>query len=116
VALIGDAASASDPIWGLGLSLTSRDARVLSDLLRANDDWDSACHSYARAHDEYFSNLRGADNIMRELLVDRGPEADARRAKALPRVASGVAQLPDQGFCGPDQPFDEAARNRLYGD
>ena len=116
VVLIGDAASASDPIWGQGLSLTCRDARVLTDLLRENRDWAAACREYAWAHDQYFTNLREADNCMREILVDRGPEADARRARALPRVAQGIAQMPDQGFCGPDEPFDEADRRRLFGD
>jgi 2-polyprenyl-6-methoxyphenol hydroxylase-like FAD-dependent oxidoreductase len=116
VVLIGDAASASDPIWGQGLSLTCRDARVLTDLLRENRDWAAACHAYAQAHDQYFTNLREADNCMRELLIDRGPQADALRARALPRVAQGIAQMPDQGFCGPDKPFDEADRRRLFGD
>jgi 2-polyprenyl-6-methoxyphenol hydroxylase-like FAD-dependent oxidoreductase len=46
--LIGDAAGASDPIWGQGLSLTCRDARVLTDLLRENQDWAAACSDYAR--------------------------------------------------------------------
>ncbi len=115
VVLIGDAAGASDPIWGQGLSLTCRDARVLTDLLRESQDWTAACHAYAAAHDQYFTNLREADNCMRELMVDRGPEADARRAQALPRVAQGIAQMPDQGFCGPDKPFDEADRRRLFG-
>ncbi len=116
VVLIGDAASASDPIWGQGLSLTCRDARVLTDLLRESQDWAAACRVYAEAHDQYFTNAREADNCMRELLVDRGPEADARRARALPRVAQGIAQMPDQAFCGPDKPFDEADRRRLFGD
>ncbi len=115
VVLIGDAASASDPTWGQGLSLTCRDARVLTDLLRENQDWAAACQAYALAHDQYFMNLREADNCMRELLVDRGPQADALRARALPRVAQGIAQMPDQGFCGPDQPFDQADRRRLFG-
>jgi 2-polyprenyl-6-methoxyphenol hydroxylase-like FAD-dependent oxidoreductase len=116
VVLIGDAAGASDPIWGQGLSLTCRDARVLTDFLREHQDWAAACRAYAAAHDQYFTNLREADNCMRELLVDRGPEADRRRARALPRVAQGIAQMPDQGFCGPDQPFDAADRQRLFGD
>jgi 2-polyprenyl-6-methoxyphenol hydroxylase-like FAD-dependent oxidoreductase len=115
VVLIGDAASASDPIWGQGLSLTCRDARVLTDLLRENQDWAAACSDYARAHDQYFTILREADNCLREILVDRGPEADTRRARALPRVAQGIAQMPDQGFCGPDKSFDEADRRRLFG-
>ena len=40
VALIGDAADASDPTWGQGLSLTVRDVRVLRDQLLAHEDWE----------------------------------------------------------------------------
>ena len=88
---------------------------MLTDLLRENRDWAAACQAYALAHDQYFTNLRDADNCMRELLVDRGPHADALRARVPPRVAQGIAQMPDQGFCGPDKPFDEADRRRLLG-
>jgi menaquinone-9 beta-reductase len=35
MALIGDAAAASDPSWGEGLSLTLRDVRLLRDSLIA---------------------------------------------------------------------------------
>ncbi len=116
VVLVGDAAGASDPIWGQGLSLTSRDARVLTDCLRENRDWGEACRAYARVRDRYFKILREADNCSREILIDRGAEADARRARALPRIAQGIAQLPDQAFSGPDEPFGEADRRRLFGD
>jgi 2-polyprenyl-6-methoxyphenol hydroxylase-like FAD-dependent oxidoreductase len=105
VVLIGDAAGASDPIWGQGLSLTCRDARVLADFLRENQNWGAACRAYAQAHDRYFTILREADQ-----------EVDARRARALPRLAQGIAQMPDQGFCGPNKPFDEDDRRRLFGD
>jgi len=115
VVLIGDAAGASDQIWGLGLSLTCRDMRVLTSFLRESQDWAAACRDYAQTHDQYFTIVREADNCMREILVDRGPEADATRA-ALPRLAQGIAQLPDHLFCGPDKPFDEADRHRLFGD
>jgi 2-polyprenyl-6-methoxyphenol hydroxylase-like FAD-dependent oxidoreductase len=116
VVLIGDAAGASDPIWGHGLSLTCRDARVLTDLLLESQNWGAACSAYAQAHDQYFTIMREADNCLREILVDRGPEAHARRTRVFPRVAQGIAELPDQGFCGPDRPFDEADRRRLFGD
>ncbi|MDQ3937337.1 MAG: FAD-dependent monooxygenase, partial [Chloroflexota bacterium] len=49
VALIGDAAATSDPTWGQGLSLTLRDARVLRDVLLAEEDRDAAGHAYAAA-------------------------------------------------------------------
>jgi 2-polyprenyl-6-methoxyphenol hydroxylase-like FAD-dependent oxidoreductase len=52
VALIGDAAGASDPTWAQGLSITTRDVRVLTEKLNATDDWNEAGHAYARVRDE----------------------------------------------------------------
>jgi menaquinone-9 beta-reductase len=42
IALIGDAAAASDPSWGQGLGITLRDTRVLRNSLLADEDWDRA--------------------------------------------------------------------------
>ena len=39
VVLVGDAAGASDPSWGSGLSRTLRDVRLLRDALIADNDW-----------------------------------------------------------------------------
>lgn len=116
VVLIGDAAGASDPTWGLGLSLTLRDVRVLTDLLKGERDWDTACREYARQRYQYFDLLRRVHNCLRELLLDPGPEADARRMKALPKIAQEPTRMPDQGFSGPDRPFDEADRRRMFGE
>jgi 2-polyprenyl-6-methoxyphenol hydroxylase-like FAD-dependent oxidoreductase len=113
--LVGDAAGASDPIWGKGLSLTMRDARVLSDLLQSNDDWDGGCHEYARQHHTYFRVLQALDNSMRELLLDPGLETDTRRQRALALIAQDPTRLPD-AIAGPDRPFDEAARRRMFGE
>jgi len=44
VALLGDAASTSDPTFGQGLSLALRDARVLRDQLLANSDGATPSH------------------------------------------------------------------------
>ena len=44
VALLGDAASTSDPAFGQGLSTTLRDVRVLRDCLLADEDWTAAGH------------------------------------------------------------------------
>jgi 2-polyprenyl-6-methoxyphenol hydroxylase-like FAD-dependent oxidoreductase len=115
VVLVGDAAGASDPIWGKGLSLTMRDARLLTDLLRSNDDWDAACDEYARQHDAYFGILHAVDNSLRELLIDPGLETDARRMRALALIEQDPTRLPDV-LAGPDTPFDEAARRRMFGE
>ena len=42
VVLVGDAAGWNDPIIGLGLSITYRDVRTVSDLLLGSDDWSVA--------------------------------------------------------------------------
>src|SRR5208337_1382452 len=54
---------------------------IRSTRISENQDWAEACHAYAQAHDQYFTILREADNCLREILLDRGPEADARRAR-----------------------------------
>jgi 2-polyprenyl-6-methoxyphenol hydroxylase-like FAD-dependent oxidoreductase len=62
IALIGDAAVASDPSWGQGLALTLRDVRVLSDVLLADTDRNRAGHAYAAAHDRYYGTLHTIEN------------------------------------------------------
>src|SRR5690349_6321874 len=53
VALVGDAAAASDPSWGQGLGSALRDARLLRDHLLSSEDWDAAGHAYAEEHDRH---------------------------------------------------------------
>jgi hypothetical protein len=45
-----------------------------------------------------------------------GPEAEARRARALPLLAQDGARVPDHIFGGPDLPADEAVRRRFFGE
>ncbi|HKV54917.1 MAG TPA: FAD-dependent monooxygenase, partial [Candidatus Binataceae bacterium] len=84
VVLLGDAAGASDPSWGQGLSLTLRDARILAENLLSSDDWDAAAHAYAAAHDRYFSVERIVGQWAFDLFFAGDVEADTRRARALP--------------------------------
>jgi 2-polyprenyl-6-methoxyphenol hydroxylase-like FAD-dependent oxidoreductase len=116
VVLIGDAAAASDPCFGCGLSLTLRDVRVLRDCLVAGSDWDAAAHAYADEHDRYSGALRAIIGWMRDLYYERGPEAEARRAHALPRLAREPARVPDLRGAGPEAPSDDAARRRFFGE
>jgi menaquinone-9 beta-reductase len=44
VVLVGDAAAATDPDWGTGLSLTLLDVLHLRDSLCSSSDWDAAIH------------------------------------------------------------------------
>ena len=116
VVLIGDAAAATDPAFGDGLSLTLRDVRTLSGRLLATSDWDQAAEAYAVEHARYYGALRRIQGWTRELLFERGPAADARRAHALPLLAKEPDRRLDYPAWGPDGPSDEAARRRFYGE
>lgn len=84
--LIGDAAGASDPTSGQGLSLTSRDVRVLAEKLLSANDWDAAAHSYAEDHDRYFNVTREVGQWLFDIFLARGPEHDRLRERALPHL------------------------------
>lgn len=116
VALIGDAAAASDPSWGQGLSLTLRDVRVLRDHLLANTDWEAAGHAYAQAHDWHYGVIHRVDHWQTEMFLAMGPEAEARRARALPLILQDETRVPDHVYSGPDLPADEAVRRRFFGE
>jgi menaquinone-9 beta-reductase len=116
VALIGDAAAASDPTYGQGMSLTMRDARVLSDHLLASDDWEAAAHAYARNHDSYYQVTHRVDGWFNELLLTQGSEASARRERAFSLMAEDPTRIPDHVISGPDLPADETVRRRFFGE
>lgn len=114
IALIGDAAAATDPSWGCGLSLTLRDVRRLSDHLLAKDDWQTAAGAYAIEHDDDYDALHRLQDWMTELLYGIGDDADARRHFVLPYLAREPGRAPDLVGRGPECPHDEAARRRLF--
>jgi 2-polyprenyl-6-methoxyphenol hydroxylase-like FAD-dependent oxidoreductase len=116
VALLGDAAASNDPTWGQGLSLALRGARTLRDALLRNEEWDAAGHDYAREQDRYYGDLRTVAGWFREFFMTTGPEADARRARALPLIGHDPTRVPDHLFSGPDLPVNEHVRTRLFGE
>jgi 2-polyprenyl-6-methoxyphenol hydroxylase-like FAD-dependent oxidoreductase len=116
LALIGDAAGSTDPTWGQGLSLTLRDARVLAGQVLASEDWDAAGHAYAREHDRYLNSALATQGWLFDLFFELGPEADARRERALQRLASEPDRMPDHNFSGPDLPCDDHVRRRFFGE
>lgn len=116
LALIGDAAATSDPAFGQGLSTTVRDARVLRDQLMATDDWNAAGHAYAAEHDRYSGVTHKVNNWFRQVFLEQGPDADARRAKALPLLAKDPTSAPDHLLSGPDLPSDESVRRKFFGE
>jgi 2-polyprenyl-6-methoxyphenol hydroxylase-like FAD-dependent oxidoreductase len=116
IALIGDAAASNDPSFGEGLSLTVRDVRVLRDQLLSHEDWDAAGHAYAAEHDRYYGTLHTATGWFGQILLESGPEAEARRTKAMPLIAQDGTRVPDHLFSGPDLPLDETVRRRFFGE
>jgi 2-polyprenyl-6-methoxyphenol hydroxylase-like FAD-dependent oxidoreductase len=116
VALLGDAAAASDPTWGQGLSLTLRDARVLRDQLVATNNWEAAGHAYATEHDRHTEVNRVVNLWYAEFYLKTGPDADARRARALPLIAQDPTRQPDTPYSGPDHPVNEAMKKRFFGE
>ncbi len=116
VALIGDAAAASDPSWGQGLSLALRDVHVLRDALLANDDWGAAGEAYATEHDRYFGVLHTVEDWLTQFFYETGPAADERRNRAFPLIAQDPTRVPDALFSGPDHEVNDTMRRRFFGE
>ena len=102
VALIGDAAAASDPSFGQGLALTVRDVRILRDALVTQEDWEVAGHTYATEHDRYYGVIHTLDNWVAELFLRTWTAAEARRARAVPLIVQDRSRMPDLYGVGPE--------------
>ena len=93
-----------------------RDVRVLSDAL-TQDAWDAGGHAYADAHDQGFATTHMVEDLFTTFFLETGPEADARRARALARIAEDPARVPDALMSGPDAaPFTDDTRRRFFAD
>jgi len=115
LALIGDAAAATDPSWGCGLSKTMLDIETLSKCLLETDDWGAALAKYAKEHDDLYMKLHNILGWMTQLFWTPGPEADARREKVNGKMAVNPMAYPDAAGLGPFGPCDETARRLLLG-
>lgn len=80
------------------------------------DDWDAAGHEYAAEHDRYYGVMHKVNDWFRQIFLEQGPEADARRAKALPLLAEDPTRAPDHLFSGPELPADEPVRRKFFGE
>src|SRR6059036_1999225 len=50
-------------------------------------------------------------------LLEIGPQADALRGRALPRLLEDLSRLPDTPISGPEAaPVDEGTRRRFFGE
>jgi 2-polyprenyl-6-methoxyphenol hydroxylase-like FAD-dependent oxidoreductase len=116
LALIGDAAAATDPSWGCGLSKTMVDVDTLATCLAESDDWDEAVRRYATTHDDYYGKLHEIHGWMNELVWTGGPASDERRARVFPRMIADPAGFPDSTGQGPFGPCDDRARRLILGE
>ncbi len=122
VVLIGDAAGWNDPIIGLGLSITYRDVRIVSDILKASDDWSpSAFAPYGEERRERMRRLRFAAALSATLDMEFDAAARERRRSYHQRVAQdmslglhGLAVLAGPEAVPPET-FSDAYRARVLG-
>ncbi|MEQ9315060.1 MAG: FAD-dependent monooxygenase [Henriciella sp.] len=118
--LIGDAAGWNDPINGLGLSITYRDVRMVSDILKATSEGEAPdFSSYAAERAERMRRLRFAGQLQAALDMEFSEEARERRKRYHERKAVD----PTLGIHGaaimggpesvPAEMFTEAHRDRV---
>lgn len=118
--LIGDAAGWNDPINGLGLSITYRDVRITSDILKiAGKGGQPDFAPYAAERSERMRRLRFAGQLQATLDMEFGEAAKARRLLYHNRRV----QDPTIGIHGlailagpetvPEEFFTEQHRNRV---
>lgn len=88
VVLVGDAAGWNDPIIGLGLSITYRDVRIVSDLLKGTDNWATLSFApYAEERAERMRRLRFAGQLQAAIDMEFDERARARRRSLFQRAA-----------------------------
>ena len=118
--LIGDAAGWNDPINGLGLSITYRDVRIVSDILKATPPGEAPdFSSYAEERTERMRRLRFAGHLQATLDMEFGEAARERRKRYHERSASDQT-LGLHGFAimggpesVPDEIFTDAHKERV---
>ena len=123
VVLVGDAAGWNDPIIGLGLSITYRDVRIVSELLKATDNWEQLDFElYGTERAERMRRLRFAAKLQAAIDMEFGEEARARRRRHFERAAAdpslkmhslAVMAGPE---AAPAEIFTEAHRARVLED
>ena len=79
--LVGDAGGWNDPIIGQGLSITYRDVRIVSDILKLGDWSYAAFAAYGQERSERMRRLRFAASLTSSLDAEFGPEPAARRKR-----------------------------------
>jgi 2-polyprenyl-6-methoxyphenol hydroxylase-like FAD-dependent oxidoreductase len=109
--LVGDAAGWTDPLSGCGLSSAYRDARVVSEILLASDDWSPAALApYAAERSERLRRLRYVSNIETALQCEFDERGRTRRRQFQQRSQTDPTVLSHilANLCGPESQPSEA--------
>ncbi|MFN3523626.1 MAG: FAD-dependent oxidoreductase [Phenylobacterium sp.] len=122
IVLVGDAAGWNDPILGLGLSITYRDVRIVSELLKGEDDWSALSFApYAEERAERMRRLRFVAKLQATIDMEFGERAQARRRDLFERSAAdpslkaaAFAVMAGPETLPPDM-FTEEHRARVLG-
>jgi 2-polyprenyl-6-methoxyphenol hydroxylase-like FAD-dependent oxidoreductase len=120
--LVGDAAGWNDPIIGMGLSITYRDVRTVSDLLLGSDDWSPALFApYAEERYERMRRLRFVASLVSSLDAEFDEAARRRRAsyharaKADPNLGAHMFAVMAGPETAPPEVFTPLHRERVLG-
>lgn len=121
--LIGDAAGWNDPIVGLGLSITYRDVRIVSELLLGSENWNPELFApYAEERRERMRRLRFVAGITSTLDAEFDEAARTRRRSYFERSANDMS-LGAHAFAimggpemAPPETFTPAYRARVLGE
>lgn len=121
VALVGDAAAASDPSFGSGVALALLGARLLTDRLLQEGELTPAAveragHAYAHDFAAGYGALHRHIDWLTTLYRRPGPAGDELRARLYPLHAAEPWRSPDVVGVGPEAPSDEEARRRFFGE
>lgn len=122
VVLVGDAAGWNDPIIGLGLSITYRDVRLVSELLKSTNLWNNeTLRPYGEERRERMRRLRFAASLQAGLDMEFGQAARERRrlhfehAAADPTLGIHAVAVMAGPEAAPAEFFTEQHRARVLG-
>lgn len=121
--LVGDAAGWNDPILGLGLSITYRDVRIVSELLKSSPAWETLSFAaYGEERAERLRRLRFTARLQATLDMEFGDEARERRrslfrrAKLDPTLKAHAYAVMAGPESLPAELFSDEHRARVLGD
>ena len=121
VVLVGDAAGYNDPIIGQGLSITSRDTRLVTEAILSSDDWaPELFEPYAAERLERMRRLRRSAQVYAIAVGAQGAAGRDRENRARVREDPATMFMLAAPMMGPhrlpDEAYSQETLTRLLGD